>query len=1110
MARVILIFLFLACCFNLFSLENKFSYITPEDGLSQGNIASIYQDSKGFMWFGTFNGLNRYDGYSIKVYNHDNNDSLSLAYGHVKFICEDNEHKMWLGTFGNGFSVYFPTEGVFRSINTYKTSTAEYQMRNNAGIISMKNGDMWVLDERIGLFCYDSKMHLKKAYLADSTDPKALPQVYYFAMVKDAFENIWLGADNGKLIKFSKENGKYEVINFETRKASQDDGIKTMYVDKFGIIWIGTVSQGAYSFDPNTRKFTNYRKGDSPYDLSAGNVLCFLDDWDGNLLIGTDGGGLNILDRQSGIIKKIKYELGNPESLSTNAIYSLYIDRSETLWIGTYAGGINYVGRYKNKFYTYKTNPLDPNSLSYKNVKCFLQDSEGDIWVGTDGGGINKFNEATGNFDHYLADLNNPNWLHTNVIIALYQDKDGDIYIGSYSGGLTIFNKKTNTFKQYLPDANNPAGVGGIHPWCLLQDSYGTMWVGYLSVGLDKYDKKTGIFTHYKSEATDPSTLNSPNIKVLFEDKARHLWVGTEGGGLHIFNRDRNNFTRFVNDPNDSTSLSNNDVRALYEDSKGRFWVGTGNGLDLMDREKGIFTILDTKDGLPGNIINDILEDNEGYLWISTNNGISKFSPDKNTYRNYDITDGLQGNEFNYTAAIKTRDGRLLFGGKNGFNIFRPEDIKDNTHIPAITLTDIQLANKSVNILKVKGKNITIPYLKDIILSYKDNILAFEFSALDFGNSVKNKYKYKLEGFDKDWTEVTSKKRFATYTNLSPGKYVLRIIGSNSDDIWNNDGISINLVITPPFWKRIWFIALVILIIGYLVYSYYKNKLKQRIEEKRILEEKISMGRSDLEKERKEIEKKDVILEEKIRNEEQLNWHSHGMTTISEVISKNKDDLKKLSHEIISELVKYLEVEQGAIYILRDEDRNSPYLEVMGSYAADSDRIVGRKISVDEGNIGACYKTQKVLHINNLPEGYAYCKSGLGESALTNMIAVPLHLNETVIGVVEILSFEDLPEYKVTFIEKVGETLTSILTALNAIEQSRKLIETQKTQAEEAAAQEEELRQNLEELQTTQEEYLRQTQQMENLTKSFLQKEEEYKKRIDYLEKENEVLRKET
>lgn len=1092
---------------QLFSLQNKFEYLTPDNGLSQANVECIYQDSRGFIWIGTFNGLNRYDGYEIRIFKHDPDDTLSLSHEHVSYICEDAEGKLWLATYGGGVSIYYPETETFRRIEDVRIGDQTITLRQINYTVIDTEGNIWVIDENQGIFVFNTDLELIKVYRNDPQNPASVPASFYFGLVFDKEGNGWFGVGNNMLCFKEKNSDDFEVFLFEDRVSAADDGIKSMYIDRLGNIWIGTTSQGAYQFNPETRQFINYRKESDLYKIEGNTIMSFAEDWEGNILIGTDGGGINIIDNNTGQINAVKYDPGNPESLNSNAIYAIYFDHSQNMWVGTYSAGVNFQSRYKNKFLKYIPNPLDPNSLSYKNVTAFLEDRDGEIWIGTDGGGLNRFNPTTGKFEHFRMDPSNPDWLQTDVIIHLMEDDEGDIFISSYNHGLTIFNKNLMTFKQYLPDPANPASIAGIHPWFTLQDSYGTIWVGMLAVGLDKFDKASQTFQHYVSVVADSTTLNSPNIKVMYEDKDIRLWIGTEGGGLHLFNREEDNFTRYIYDPSKKNTVSNNDIRAMHEDTKGRFWIGTGNGLCLMNRDSGIFKPYYVEDGLPGNTINGILEDNNGNLWLSTDAGISKFNPDKMTFRNYNKTDGLQGNEFNYTASIIASDGTFYFGGKNGFNSFRPEEILDNPNPPRIILTGIDILNEPYTRLPVRkrGKttDIAVTQLKSLKFSYKQNILTFKFAALDYGNSVKNQYKYMLVGFDKAWNNTDANKRYASYTNLPGGDYVLRVIASNGDGIWNEEGLAIEITITPPFYKRTWFILLILAGIVWFVVRYIRRREEVLKRDKEILESKIQEGLREVNKQKEEVALKDKVLQEKIESEKEQNWYNIGMAKMSNVMSRNKDNLEKLAQSIITEMVEYLEVQQGAIYLLNDDDENNKFLELMSAYAPDDKRLTGTRVGLDEGQVGTCFKEMSVVKIDNLPDDYAHFSSGLGESSLKHMALIPLRLNEIVIGVVELLSFTPVPQYRIEFVEKSGETLTSILTALKANVRTQLLLEKQKMQAEELTAQEEELRQNLEEMQATQEELAR---VKEIDRKKEEERKEAEKKYLEQLQKQNEEL----
>ena len=1108
MYRSLLLYLAVLFSVQAFAIQNNFEYITVENGLSQGNIECIFQDSQGFMWFGTFNGLNRYDGYKITIFNFESDNPNSLSHEHVVQMCEDTEGKIWIATFGGGISVFDPKTWDFKRLQYTIIDGDTLPFRNTGAIATDLDGNIWFVEENTGVFVYNTKMEKVNYFMPGREGNQRLPQSYYFGVVIDQEGTAWLGIGNGTLGRITRNSEKVDIFRFEERTASADDGIKSMYVDRTGKIWIGTTSQGAYVFDPADKYFINYRKEDSTHFINGNTVMAFAEDTEGNILIGIDGGGINVINPDKRSYSSIMYDMGNMKSINTNAVYALFYDLSDNLWVGTYSGGINFQSKYKTKFKNFTPDPLNKNSLSYKNVTAIMQDRDGEMWIGTDGGGLNKFDIQTESFTHYRADPTNPNWLQTDVIIHLMQDRDGDIYISSYNHGLTIFNKYDETFKQYLPNENDPTSIAGIHPWFTFQDSYGIVWVGMLAVGLDQFDKETQTFRHYTSDVDDPTTLNSPNIKVIYEDMNLDLWIGTEGGGLHKYNRDEDNFTRYSTNANNPKSLSNDDVRAIYEDLTGRFWVGTSLGLDLMQRDSGTFKTLTVEDGLSGNTIDGILEDELGFLWISTDGGLTKFHPDSMTFKNYDKTDGLQGNEFNYTASTVSNNGYFFFGGKNGFNMFFPRDIMDNPHAPPVVLTEIQIMNKPYQVLESKrrGKKVkqSLTTIKSLKFTHKQNIITFEFAALDYGNSAKNQYKYILEGFDKEWYTTSAAKRFATYTNLRGGDYVFRVIASNGDGVWNNEGLSIDITITPPFWKRKWFILLVIAVVLWLVVRYIRNRESKLQEDKARLEQKIQEGLAEVNKQKAEMEKKDLELQKKIESEKEQNWLNVGMGRMSEVMSRNKDDLFKLSQSIISEMVEYVKVSQGAIYLLNDDDEDDTYLELMAAYAPDDNHIRGTRVETGEGQIGASFQEGRVIKVDNLPPDYAKFTSGLGEVSLTHLAVIPLKLNEIVIGVVELLSLSELPDYMINFIEKSGETLTSILTALKANEKTKKLFEQQKMQAEELAAQEEELRQNLEEMQATQEELARMKEAERVAEEERKAAEKEF---MDQLQKQNEELK---
>lgn len=1089
---------------HLFGLENRFNYITSENGLTQGNINCIMQDRQGFIWIGTGTGLNKYDGYEFVRYTSNPDDSTSLVHSEVIEMCQATDGKIWTVSNGNGISVYLPEFDDFKQIPYIVSGKDTVHLGQMTEAKVGPDGNIWTLGLNNGLFIFDNNFHLVHHYSYDPKNKKSLPQGQYDALAFDKKGTCWIGLGKGQICSFDPKDQSFHTLTFSTGESSYNDQVKVMYTDRKGLIWIGTLYSGAFRFNPYTGVFKNYSADGTKSGLDINMVRTFVEDKDGNMIIGTDGGGLNVLSARTGQMQYISYNVQNPSTLNTNAVYCLFIDRSQTLWVGTYSGGINYQSKYQYKFKGYKPNPLSDNSLSFANVTAIIEDHDNHhIWIGMDGGGLNEFNPATGNFKRFKTEPDNPDWIQTKVIIHMCQIRNGDILYGTWAHGLGVYKKSEGKFVTYMPDEKDTNSIGSINAWYIMQDSHGEIWVGLLlgRSALDKFDEATGTFKHYYPNPKDSTALYLNSTKVIYEDHSGTVWVGCENGGLFRYNRDKDNFKRYFFDPANPNSTSN-DIRGIYEDTKNRFWVATSNGLILLDRKTGSFKRISVADGLPDKVIDGILQDAKGNLWISTNTGISRFNPDSNTFRNYDKTDGLTGNEFNYTSSLLASDGKMYFGSKSGMVVFDPLKISDNPNMPQIVLTDFQIFNKSVDLMPVKehGHKIkkNVLTLNKIKLSYKQNVITFKFAALDFGNPSKNEYKYKLEGFDQDWIPTTANRRYATYTNLPGGTYTFRVIGSNGDGKWNTKGLSISLIITPPFWRTWWFWTITILIVLYLSWRYYKGRQEKIRQDKQILEEKIQEGLKEVEKQKLEVQKKDKELEEKIAQEKEQNWFNVGMARFGDVISKNKDELTKLSGSIISEIVEYLGVVQGAIYLYSDDDEEG-YLELTACYAPDEDRIEGQKFLPGEGQIGTAFSEQRVITNDNLTHEYAKLTSGLGEEYLKHLAVIPLKLNEIVIGVVELLSFNPIENYKVQFIEKAGESLTSILTALRANAKTQKLLEQQKLQSEEMSSQEEELRQNLEEMQATQEEAARKTEELMVQTAEFEVREKELKDEIDKL-----------
>ena len=528
-------------------------------------------------------------------------------------------------------------------------------------------------------------------------------------------------------------------------------------------------------------------------------VTSIHEDRSGVLWVGTLGSGLGFYDRAK---DKFVFQTNDPKnlrSLGSNNVNAICEDRSGALWFGTGEVGLDRYDRARKVFAHYTQVPGDPKSLSYKVVNAIYEDRSGVVWVATNGG-LNRFDRNTETFMHYNNDPTNPSSISHNTIHSVIEDSKGMLWVGTFGGGLEEFDRLRGRFIHYKHDPRNPKSLRINFIWPLLEDRSGALWIGGVG-GLDKLNRGDETFTHYKHDPSNPRSLSPGMVTAVYEDESGMLWVGTTMGGLNKFDPATGNFTHYISDPRKQNSLNNNNVSSIYQDKLGTLWIGTLSGLDRFDPLTESFTSINDNDGLLNNAILGILEDDSGCLWLNNGRGLVKFNPRTGALRSYDPSDGVNiGQSFGY--AYRNRRGELLFGGTNGFICFHPDSIRDNPYIPPIVITAFKKFDKLVPL------DTSISEKKHLKLSYEDNVFSFEFAALNYVSPEKNQYAYELEGFDKDWIYCGTR-RYASYTNLDGGTYVFRVKGSNNDGVWNEQGASITLIITPPFWKTWWFITMV-------------------------------------------------------------------------------------------------------------------------------------------------------------------------------------------------------------------------------------------------------------------------------------------------------------
>jgi ligand-binding sensor domain-containing protein/serine phosphatase RsbU (regulator of sigma subunit) len=824
-----LILFFLGLAVSIFpsapeTMDIKFEHISIKEGLSQSIVECIAQESCGFIWFGTEDGLNRYDGYKFTILRNEPQNPNSLGHNNILVIYEDQFRILWIGTFHGGLTRFDPENQkytVFKKNPDDPNSLSSDVVR---AIVEAPSGVLWIGTDD-GLNKLDTKTGTFTHYKHEPHNPGSLGHNEVYSICADRPGVLWIGTNGGGLDRFDIQSGTFTHFKAKTgdSKNPGSNEILKLFKDRSGVLWIGTHGGGLFKFDNNTRTFTCYKANPNaphaPQSLSNNIVRAIYEDQSGFLWVGT-GAGLNRFDRETGTFTSYLNDPRDTSSLTHNEIRSIYEDVSGVLWIGTYGGGINKINPKRKKFLHYQSNPNDPNSLSHDIVWSIYEDRMGILWIGTHGGGLNKFDRKANRFTVYRSDPRDPKSLSNDAVRLVYEDRAGMLWVGTNGGGLDQFDRETGIFTHYKNEPGNPHSLSHNEIRAIYEDRAGDLWIGTHGGGLNRLNREAGTFTRFQPQENNPDSLSNNVARVICQDHKGTLWIGTYGGGLNKFNRETGTFTHYRANPQDPNSLSNDYIFAIHEDQSHYLWIGTwGGGLNRFNPATGTFKHFRKTDGLPSDSIYGILEDRQGNLWLSTNKGLIRFNPGQKTFRNYLETDGLQSNEFNGGSYFKSRSGEMFFGGINGFNAFYPDAIKDNPHIPPIVITSFQKLNKEVKL----GQSISC--INELTLSYKDYFFSFEFAALDYTIPSENKYAYKMVGLDEDWIYTGADKRFAAYTTLAPGKYIFRVKGSNNDGIWNEEGTSIIVTITPPLWRTWWFQGISVILVLLIIWSLYKKRM---------------------------------------------------------------------------------------------------------------------------------------------------------------------------------------------------------------------------------------------------------------------------------------------
>ncbi len=963
--------------------DYKFERYTLEQGLSESAVPCILQDSKGFMWFCTQDGLNRYDGYEFEVYEHDPQDPNTLGGSFIQSLYEDPSGALWIGTNGGGLSrldrTSAPGPGPGRFTHYQHDPEDPYSLSSNVvlSIYEDQEGILWIGTDGGGLNKFDRDIGQFVRFQHDPEDPHSLSHNAVQTIYEDREGALWIGTDGGGLNRLDRDTGRFVRFQHDPKDplSLADNAVQAILEDREGTLWIATNGGGLDQLDRESApglgvgRFIHHRHDPSDlHSLSDDAVWAIYEDSVDTLWIGTLGGGLDSYDRETGRFVHHRNDPADPHSLSNDHIWSIYEDRAGGLWIGTFGGGVNRLDRETDKFGHYKADANDPNSLSENVVWSIYEDREGVLWVGTNGGGLNRLDRAStsetgeAQFIHYQSVPTDTHSLSHNVVWSIHQDDYGVIWVGT-SAGLDRFVRES----AQSPDAGQFVHYPADPVFTIHQDSEGLLWIGTWGGGLGRFDRETEQLTFYQNDPADIYSLSDNNVLSILEDREGVLWVGTLNGGLDKFDRETERFVHYHNDPEDPSSLSDNIVLDIHQDHEGTLWIATGGGgLNKLDRETMTFSQYTEKDGLPNDTVYGILEDNtapdEGgpNLWLSTNRGISKFSLQDQTFRNYDVGDGLQSPEFNQGAHHKSRSGEMFFGGINGFNAFYPEQVRDNAHVPPIVLTRLTQAGEDVD------AGAPVDSLIEVSFKWPRNFFEFEFAALNYAQPEDNQYAYILEGFDSDWVNVGTN-RLGRYTNLPGGTYTLRMKGSNNDGVWNEDGLAVKVSVVPPLWDRWWFRGMIALVLLGVAFSAYRLRVRSVEARSRELEAQVANRTKEL----------------------------AALNALTSAVSRSLD-LQSILDDALEMTLQVTETEGGGVYLLDEKDAVLTIAAHRGfdpGFVSEIDRL-----QVGEGFSGHVVKSGQPLVVEDVSTDERLTRMAAREQGFHSMICVPLSSKGKVLG----------------------------------------------------------------------------------------------------------------
>ncbi len=924
MRKSVVIFLFLAILLRISHchaqvISGNFHRFSLDQGLSMNFINCIGQDRQGFIWVGTADGLNKYDGYKFTTYRNKPAVAGSISNNLILSVYVDKAGVLYVGTNDGGLNIYNREKDTFMALRHDPGNPASISSDRVNTIFEDHAGTLWIGTEN-GLDTFDRTTNTFTHYIREPANLNSLTCNMIRALAEDKSGNLWIGTENGlSILQANRKNFRHFHHQPGNPESLSRNAIRSLFIDSDEDIWIGTAFGGVNRFHKTTQSFSHLQYKPSDSNSIVGDYVAGIcGDKEGNIWFATNF-GVSVLDKRNKTLTSFQQDSYDDNSLVDNGLNTIFRDRDNNIWIGSIAG-LTVKEAIPPKFEHVFHNPGNDQSLGNKDVYCFFEDKDKRIWIGLRLG-FDLYNPKSKTFRHFT---HFPDGQPIPTITSVYQDSHGDFWLGMYEG-IARYNIEKGTVEMFStanPEDSLSTPIRDI--WYMQEDAKGELYISSYTKSLFKFNRAGNRFELFtwldkKIQNIDPTSF--------YIDRQNNFWIGSERDGLLVINPEKNIYKRFKNDPELPNSISNNHILVIYEDEKGRLWAGTEGGLNLMDREKGSFVAFREEDGLPSNQINGIEEDAQGNLWISTNNGLSCFDTAGKKFRNYNIDDGLQHNEFRHRASARLSSGQMLFGGLDGFNIVDPSKIQINRQVPAVYITDFQIFNKPVTIgTENSPLSGSISETEEIVLSHRQSVLTFEFVALNYIVSRKNQYAYMMEGFEENWNYSGTQHK-ATYTNLDPGKYTFRVKASNNDGVWNETGTSLSIIINPPFYKTpvvkimAAVLMLALLYAGFRIKTDRINKKNRRLEEgvqerTREIErqkQELAMNRDELKNLNLEISNQNEILERKVEERTQdLQATNEKLAASEEQLRNILDQTLRINQKLTESEARLAEAQQIA------------------------------------------------------------------------------------------------------------------------------------------------------------------------------------------------------